>query len=338
MALEGRENVIRFTLSPPVRPELTLRTRGSCHKAHLPWHSVRAFAADIALMTAAPHRTIVFSHANSFPASTYRTLFEGWRAAGYEVHAIEKFGHDPRYPVTMDWPHLVEQLKDFIERQVGHSAYLVGHSLGGYLSMMAASDYPYLAQGVVVLDSPLLTGWKSAGAGLAKRLGTFHRVMPPSRISAQRTHEWASLQAAGEHFGSKPKFAAFHPHILADYLQQGTEPHGEGHQSATRRLSFRREVETAIYNTMPHELLQAFRRHPLHCPVAFIGGKRSKELRAVGLSGIRQLVGRNISWIDGTHLYPFEHPALTVAEVLQWLGRFQQGATPPSSAPTHASA
>jgi len=114
-------------------------------------------------MTAVPHRTIVFSHANSFPASTYRTLFEGWRAAGYEVHAIEKFGHDPRYPVTMDWPHLVEQLKDFIERQVGHSAYLVGHSLGGFLSMMAASDYPHLAQGVVVLDSPLLTGWKSAG-------------------------------------------------------------------------------------------------------------------------------------------------------------------------------
>ena len=34
-------------------------------------------------------RTIVFSHANSFPASTYRTLFDGWRAAGYEVFAVD---------------------------------------------------------------------------------------------------------------------------------------------------------------------------------------------------------------------------------------------------------
>ena len=44
--------------------------------------------------------TIVFSHANGFPAGTYRTLFEAWRAAGYAVHAVEKYGHDPRWPVT----------------------------------------------------------------------------------------------------------------------------------------------------------------------------------------------------------------------------------------------
>lgn len=130
------------------------------------------------------HRTIVFSHANSFPASTYQALFEGWRAANYEVHALDKFGHDPRYPVTMDWPHLVAQLKDFIEREVGHPAYLVGHSLGGYLSLMAASRYPHLAQGVVVMDSPVLHGWKNAGVGLAKKLGTLDRVVTPARIAA----------------------------------------------------------------------------------------------------------------------------------------------------------
>ena len=36
--------------------------------------------------------TLVFSHANGFPAGTYRTLFEVWRAAGHEVHAIERLG------------------------------------------------------------------------------------------------------------------------------------------------------------------------------------------------------------------------------------------------------
>ena len=38
---------------------------------------------------------IVFSHANGFPAGTYRVLFELWRKAGHEVHAVERFGHDP---------------------------------------------------------------------------------------------------------------------------------------------------------------------------------------------------------------------------------------------------
>ena len=270
-----------------------------------------------------PHRTLVFSHANSFPASTYNLLFDGWRAAGWDVQAIDKLGHDPRYPVSMDWPHLVAQLMHFIERDIGHPVYLAGHSLGGYLSMMVASRAPHLVQGVVVLDSPLLYGWKRAGVGLAKRFDLMQRVLPPSRVAAQRTEHWADLDTARQHFSIKPKFAAFHPVVLGDYLERGTQAHDDGRQ---RRLSFRRDIETAIYNTMPHDLLAEFRRHPQRCPMAFIGGTRSRELRAVGLRGTERLFGSRISWIDGSHLYPLEHPQATVAEVLRWLDRFEADA------------
>ncbi|MFN9940345.1 MAG: alpha/beta hydrolase, partial [bacterium] len=50
---------------------------------------------------------IVYSHANSFSASTYGVLFRSLRARGYTVKALERFGHDPRYPVTSNWRHLV---------------------------------------------------------------------------------------------------------------------------------------------------------------------------------------------------------------------------------------
>ena len=43
---------------------------------------------------------IIFSHGNSFPASTYTSLFRSLRARGHAVRAVEKFGHDPAYPVT----------------------------------------------------------------------------------------------------------------------------------------------------------------------------------------------------------------------------------------------
>ncbi len=56
---------------------------------------------------------IHFSHANGFPASTYRTIFAEL-ADDYEIRSVERFGHDPRYPVTRDWPHLVDQLLDDI--------------------------------------------------------------------------------------------------------------------------------------------------------------------------------------------------------------------------------
>ena len=42
---------------------------------------------------------MVFAHANSFPASTYRVLFKSLRARGFAVRALEKSGHDPRCPV-----------------------------------------------------------------------------------------------------------------------------------------------------------------------------------------------------------------------------------------------
>ena len=58
---------------------------------------------------------IVFSHGNSFPAGTYAQLFAHWRAAGWRVEAVEKYGHDPRYPVTSNWPRLRDQLIDFVD-------------------------------------------------------------------------------------------------------------------------------------------------------------------------------------------------------------------------------
>lgn len=263
-------------------------------------------------------RTIVFSHANSFPASTYRSLFKVWQAAGYEVHAIDKFGHDPRYPVTPDWPMLVEQLRDFIERQVKHPAILIGHSLGGYLSTMVASRYPELAAGLILLDSPVVAGWRAASLGIIKSVGAVDRVMP-SGISAQRCHQWPDLEAARQHFTAKPKFAAFSPSVLADYVHQGTSPEGA---TPVRRLSFDRDVETAIYRTMPHKLAQELRRKPIQCPAAFIGGTQSHEVRSIGLDATRRVVHNQISWITGSHLYPFEHPDATAQEVLQWLTRF----------------
>ena len=59
---------------------------------------------------------IIFSHGNSFPAGTYGVLFKSLRARGFAVKAVEKFGHDPKYPVTNNWPNLVQQLADFAQR------------------------------------------------------------------------------------------------------------------------------------------------------------------------------------------------------------------------------
>ncbi len=257
-----------------------------------------------------PH--IIFSHANSFPASTYAVLFKSLRARGFTVKAVEKFGHDPKYPVTNNWPHLVQQLADFARREVekkGEPAFLVGHSLGGFLSLMAAARHPELARGVLLIDSPILGGWRATTLGVIKRTQLVGSVSP-GKVSRARRHTWPDRDSALEHFRHKKAFARWHPQVLADYID-----HGMHEADGKWVLGFHRDVETAIYNTLPDNLDRLIQRHPLKCPVAFIGGTHSAEMQQVGMAMTEKLVKGRKMMLDGSHLFPMEKPMATAAAI-----------------------
>jgi pimeloyl-ACP methyl ester carboxylesterase len=263
---------------------------------------------------------IVFSHANGFPAGTYRVLFDAWRGAGHDVHAIERIGHDPQHPVTNNWPHLREELLRFIDREVGGPAFLVGHSLGGMLSVLAASRRPDLARGLVLLDSPLITGWRAHSLQVFKATGLMRRVSP-GKVSQRRRHEWPTREAVHEHFAAKHAFARWDPRVLRDYVDTGFEE-----RDGATRLAFQRDIETRIYNTLPHHLPTVLRRHPLKCPVAFVAGTQSAEMRQGGIEASRLLAKDRFVWMEGTHLFPMEKPDATAAEVLRLVGSMEQPA------------
>ncbi len=260
--------------------------------------------------------TIVFSHANGFPAGTYRALFDAWRAAGWRVLAPDKFGHDPAHPVSANWPHLRDELLDFIDREArGSTPALVGHSMGGYLSLLAACRRPGLARAVVLIDAPLVAGWRAHALHMLKLTGLIRRG-GPGAVSVKRREHWPSRAAVREHFEGKRAFAAWDQRVFADYLRWGFVPAAGGGV----QLAFRREVETKIYNTLPHRMAEIARRHPPGCPVSYIGGTRSHEGRQAGLAATRALVGGRLQWIEGSHLFPMEKPGATARAVLRALG------------------
>lgn len=265
-------------------------------------------------MASASTSTIVFAHANGFPAGTYRVLFDAWRAAGCEVVAPEKFGHDPAYPVRSNWSPTRDELLAFVARTVpGRRVHFVGHSLGGILSLLAACKRPDLAASVVMIDSPLVGGWRAHGVQVFKATGLIRRVSP-AKVSYRRRWQWPSADAVHDHFSAKAAFARWDPRVLADYIACGFEPDPA---SGGVRLAFRREVETRFYNTLPHHIERMMHRHPPRCGVHFIGGTQSAEMRQAGMEATRRLVRGRITMIEGTHLFPMERPEETAAAVLR---------------------
>ncbi len=255
---------------------------------------------------------IVFSHGNSFPASTYRVILDSLRNRGFEVDAVEKFGHDPKYPVTDNWPHLVQQLADFAQQRcdaAGRPVFLVGHSLGGFLSLMCAALHPKLAAGVLLIDSPIIGGWRANTLNLVKRTPLMKSVSP-GMVSRRRRNSWEDREAVFEHFRSKKAFARWDAQVLRDYIEHGTFDSDD-----TRALSFDRDVETQIYDTLPHNLAALLRAHPLQCRAAFIGGRQSVEMRRVGMTMTQQVTKGRIMMLDGTHLFPMEKPLATAAAI-----------------------
>ena len=269
---------------------------------------------------------IVFAHGNSFVAGTYNKLFKSLRARGYHVHAIERLGHDAHYPVTNNWPHLVEQLAHFAGQASaaeGQGVFLVGHSLGGILSLMCAARHPQLGdhpvRGVVMLDSPVVSGWRASTIGLIKRTPIMARFSP-ARASQRRRQTWPTRDAVLESFQKKRAFACWDPQVLKDYVVHGfRDVHDEHGQHV--ELAFSREIETAIYNTLPDNVGGLLRRHPLRMPLSFVRGSHSFEMKQLGEGPLRKLVNKHPGglWqsIEGSHLYPMEQPLATADSIHQ---------------------
>jgi pimeloyl-ACP methyl ester carboxylesterase len=141
--------------------------------------------------------------------------------------------------------------------------------------------------------------------------------LSPGAVSRNRRNHWPTVQAAFEHFRHKKAFAKWDDEVLMDYVTHGTlESEGK------RVLSFDRHVETQFYNTVPDNLEQLLARHPVKCPVAFIGGLASVEMKQVGMSTTEKITKGRISMLDGSHLFPMEKPVATAAAIEAALRNF----------------
>ena len=257
---------------------------------------------------------IIFSHGNSFPGGTYRLVLESLRQRGFEVQAIDKFGHDPQYPVTDNWPHLVQQLADFASslQNAGPPAFLVGHSLGGILSLMCAALHPELARGVLLLDSPILGGWKATTLGLAKRTQLVG-ALSPGQLSKKRRNHWPDREAALASLHGRGIFKGWTDAALRAYVEHAIGDCGE---AVVLKCRPSREVE--IFSSFPKRMWASLAA--IRTPTRVLYGEHTYHFvphsvnRLVALNP--KVSGRQVA---GGHCFMQEHPEACAKQVQAFL-------------------
>jgi pimeloyl-ACP methyl ester carboxylesterase len=262
---------------------------------------------------------IVFFHANGFPSGVYTQFFHELEV---QLHGSRRILAPPvletpdHCPAHERWPTMLKQTIAFVDAAPGNHVVLVGHSMGGYLSLQVAAARPKRVKQVVLIDSPLVTGWKLAFLSVAQSTGLAYKG-GPAPIAARRRFEWSSIAQARELFESKRFVQRWHSGVLEDFLRHGLVQGADG----SVRLRIPRESERDIYAYVATgRALRAFRKlQERVVPVTFIGGKHSRELRMVGHAATRSIFGSNYLEVDAGHLMPFEKPHLTARTVIKAL-------------------
>jgi len=261
-----------------------------------------------------PH--ITFLHANGYPSGVYRQFFDavGKRAIVRAPTVLDTALDCPphkRWPTMLDKALLtVNKLDSSKSGKARHV--LVGHSMGGYLALQVAARDPDLISDVVLIESPIPTGWRSQVLTFSQLTGLAYRA-GPAPIAARRRDTWPSRAAAKEFFAGKKFVQRWAPGVLDDFIEHAIVASDDG---VTLRVP--RDTERDIYANIVHRSARADLQHLKRSQVrvSFIAGKFSEELRLAGASDNERLFAPNYVELPHGHLIPLEAPQVCATAVL----------------------
>ncbi len=251
---------------------------------------------------------IHFSHANGFPNKTYSVMLDAL-SEFYEIGFMESIAHNPDYPVSDNWPHLVNELIEYLQNTYDNPVIAVGHSFGAVLNYMVAQRRPDLIKMVVLLDAPILERVGSLAVRLAKKFGFIDKITPAGRTIG-RQEVWPDTQSAVEYFKGKKLFENVDDRCLNDYVRYGMVPCDGG-----ITLRFKAATEIDIYRTLPHNLHRDYSQNKLLG--AMIYGPDTDVVYPIQIKYMRKFMGFYSNSFMGGHLFPLEYPEKTAQKIHQ---------------------
>lgn len=260
--------------------------------------------------------TLNFVHANGFPAGSYQALFDSF-PDNINVIALDKYGHDPDYPIKNNWQPLVEQLIHFVEQKhnFAEPVVAVGHSFGGVLSFIAACQRPDLFKGLIMIDPPVFTGSVAMIARLIKKTPLIDKFSPAGRAKKRRSH-WPIGSNVAELFSRRTLFKNFDPRCLNDYVK-----HGIVKRNDQLELAFSAKVEANIFRDLPTNLTSY--KNKLTIPAKLIYAEQTDVCPIHYFKKFAKLnKNMHLSSVPGGHMFPLERPEETAQLIMDTIKEF----------------
>lgn len=255
---------------------------------------------------------LLFAHANGYPPGSYRALAGALGDSG-RLLALEQrpLWGDPQPPQPLHWSLFADDLLQLLRQQFREPQWVMGHSMGATIAVLAADREPQRFAGLILLDPVFLADRRL----LAMRLmGRRRRArLPMVRRALRRPQHFPSREAAFSFYRDRRAFAGLDDDALRDYVSASTAPDPAG----GLRLRFPAAWEAAIYQSAPR-VKPLLRR--LELPTLGLRGCESATLEpALWQRWAHWQPAATLRECPGGHLFPLEQPRAAAALIAAFL-------------------
>ncbi|WP_430462606.1 alpha/beta fold hydrolase [Thalassolituus sp. LLYu03] len=204
-----------------------------------------------------------------------------------------------------DWVAMARRVGDALAENAGGKPVVgIGHSMGGVLTMLLASERPELFSRIILLDPVLFSPEVLLFQRLARKSGLWKRSALVKAVAARRRN-WPDASQMKDELAKKSLYRRWQPQALEHFVEGGSRGATEGGVE----LSCNPHWEASIFGSYPRGLWKAV--HSIRVPVDILVATESYGFIARAARKA-QKGNANVRWqtVEGGHCFPMEQPEL----------------------------